>query len=201
MHYLISDLKYSTKPNCSNTISFSINLFFVVWNLEAFNALLFPSAPKSKVNELAEEVQNLLDHAPTQAATTHAALRGQSKVAEEVQHLLDQVYHAPTQAATTQANHHPAPTQTGRLQVTGCVAAGYTGCCIGGNCKVESGCYCDVKCYYFHNCCDDITASGCYRKCAIHFVCSLSHLFLTVKYISFLCAESPEIFMFIILNV
>ena len=34
-----------------------------------------------------------------------------------------------------------------------------------------------------------------------YILCSLSHLFLTVKYISFLWAESPEIFMFIILNV
>ena len=52
-------------------------------------------------------------------------------------------------------------------QPTGCAAAGYTGCCTGDNCKTDSGCYCDVKCYYFHNCCDDITAIGCYRKCAI----------------------------------
>ena len=51
-----------------------------------------------------------------------------------------------------------------RDQATGCAAAGYNGCCTGDNCKTDSGCYCDVKCYYFHNCCDDITKVGCYRK-------------------------------------
>ena len=45
----------------------------------------------------------------------------------------------------------------------GCAAAGYSGCCE-ENCKTPSGCYCDVRCYYFHNCCDDITSVGCYRK-------------------------------------
>ena len=30
--------------------------------------------------------------------------------------------------------------------------------------KAASGCYCDVTCYYFRTCCDDITANGCYRK-------------------------------------
>ena len=59
-----------------------------------------------------------------------------------------------------------APTQAATSQPTGCAAAGYDGCCTGDDCKTESGCYCDVKCYYFHNCCDDITAVGCYRKCA-----------------------------------
>ena len=48
----------------------------------------------------------------------------------------------------------------------GCAAAGYNGCCT-NNCKTTSGCYCDVKCYYFHNCCDDITSVGCYRKSTI----------------------------------
>ena len=65
--------------------------------------------------------------------------------AEEVQNQLDQ------------ANNGPA-----RSQATGCAAAGYNGCCTGDDCKTESGCYCDVKCYYFHNCCDDITSIGCY---------------------------------------
>ena len=45
----------------------------------------------------------------------------------------------------------------------GCAAAGYSGCC-DKNCKTASGCYCDVRCYYFRNCCDDITSVGCYRK-------------------------------------
>ena len=67
----------------------------------------------------------------------------------------------------------------------GCAAAGYSGCCTdenSQNCKTTSGCYCDVKCYYFHNCCDDITSVGCYRKstifamykiwqCACYFIC------------------------------
>ena len=140
---IFNSLIWNTQLNQVAAIqSIFINLFFCcIWNLEAFNALLFPSARASKEDEVAEEVQNLLD----------------------------------------QANH--APTQAGKLQATGCAAAGYTGCCTGDNCRVKSGCYCDVKCYYFHNCCDDITAIGCYRKCAIHFVCSLNHLILTVKYI------------------
>ena len=70
----------------------------------------------------------------------------ENEVAKEVQLLLDKARH----------------------QDTGCAAAGYDGCCTGDDCKTESGCYCDVKCYYFHNCCDDITAIGCYRKCAIY---------------------------------
>ena len=76
--------------------------------------------------------------------------------AEEVQNQLDQ------------ANNGPASMQAARHQATGCAAAGYTGCCTGENCKTDSGCYCDVKCYYFHNCCDDVTAIGCYRKCATY---------------------------------
>ena len=76
---------------------------------------------------------------------TPAAFGAQSdenEVAKEVQSMLDKA----------------------RPQATGCAAAGYDGCCTGDNCKTESGCYCDVKCYYFHNCCDDITTIGCYRK-------------------------------------
>ena len=46
----------------------------------------------------------------------------------------------------------------------GCAAAGYSGCCTEGDCKAVSGCYCDVTCYYFRTCCDDITMAGCYRK-------------------------------------
>jgi len=46
----------------------------------------------------------------------------------------------------------------------GCAAAGFNGCCAEGNCKAASGCYCDVTCYYFRTCCDDITEVGCYRK-------------------------------------
>ena len=46
----------------------------------------------------------------------------------------------------------------------GCAAAGHKGCCTEGDCKAASGCYCDVTCYYFRTCCDDITANGCYRK-------------------------------------
>ena len=75
------------------------------------------------------------------------------KKAEEVQNQLNQ------------AGSGQAPTQAARPQTTGCAAAGYTGCCTGDNCKTDSGCYCDVRCYYFHNCCDDITSIGCYRKC------------------------------------
>ena len=116
-----------------------------------------------------------------------AVSRAQSdedEVAKEVQNLLDQANHgpAPTQAATTQAYNHLAPTQAAKLQVTGCAAAGYTRCCTGDNCKVESGCYCDVKCYYFHNCCDDITSIGCYRKYSIHLVCCLSYLIHIFRY-------------------
>ena len=65
-----------------------------------------------------------------------------------------------------------------RHQDTGRAAAGYDGCCTGDDCKTESGCYCDVKCYYFRNCCDDITAIGCYHKCASYipnFMCFLQH--------------------------
>ena len=107
----------------------------------------------------------------------YRAQSDEDEVAKEVQNLLDQANHGttPMQPATTQANYHLAPTQAARPQATGCAAAGYTGCCTGDNCKTDSGCYCDVKCYYFHNCCDDITAIGCYRKHAIHFVCSLSY--------------------------
>ena len=59
-----------------------------------------------------------------------------------------------------------------RHQATGCAGAGYNGSCTGDDCKTESGCYCDVKCYYFHNCCDDITSIGCYRKCTIPLSCT-----------------------------
>ena len=53
----------------------------------------------------------------------------------------------------------------------GCAAAGYSGCCTDENCKTASGCYCDVRCYYFHNCCDDITSVGCYRKSTTLDIC------------------------------
>jgi len=49
----------------------------------------------------------------------------------------------------------------------GCVAAGYKGCCTEGDCKAASGCYCDVTCYYFRTCCDDMITVGCYRKSTI----------------------------------
>ena len=149
----ILDFLMWNNPNCSNAILISL-INISIWNPAAWGS-------QNGEDEAAKEVQNLLDQAnhgpaPTQVATTQAN--------NDL---------APTQAATTQANHHLAPTQAATTQATGCAAAGYTGCCTGDNCKVDSGCYCDVKCYYFHNCCDDITAIGCYRKCAIHFMCSL----------------------------
>ena len=51
-----------------------------------------------------------------------------------------------------------------KVQQQGCAAAGYHGCCTEGNCKTTSGCYCGVDCYFFRNCCDDITVVGCYRE-------------------------------------
>ena len=47
-----------------------------------------------------------------------------------------------------------------------CVDAGYTGCCVNGNCEGISGeipfpCYCDSLCYAFGDCCDDIHLIGC----------------------------------------
>ena len=77
-----------------------------------------------------------------------------SQEAEEVQNQLDQTNNG----------------QAARHQATGCAAAGHTGCCTGDNCKTNTGCYCDVKCYYFHNCCHDIVSIACYRKHTIQFV-------------------------------
>ena len=94
--------------------------------------------------------------------------------AKEVQNQLAQASNgpAPTQAATSQAATSQAATsQAATSHPTGCAAAGYTGCCTGDNCKTDSGCYCDVRCYYFHNCCDDITSIGCYRKCTAYSSC------------------------------
>ena len=47
-----------------------------------------------------------------------------------------------------------------------CVDAGYTGCCVNGNCEGKSGeipfpCYCDSLCYAFGDCCDDIHLIAC----------------------------------------
>ena len=112
-------------------------------------------------NQEAKEVQNQLAQAsngpaPTQAATSQAAT-SQAATSQA----------ATSQAATSQA----ATSQAATSHPTGCAAAGYRGCCTGDNCKTDSGCYCDVRCYYFHNCCDDITSIGCYRKCAAYSSC------------------------------
>ena len=37
-----------------------------------------------------------------------------------------------------------------------CVDAGFESCCTGSNCGLPSGCFCDLPCYEFDDCCDDI---------------------------------------------
>lgn len=44
----------------------------------------------------------------------------------------------------------------GTKTATGCVSAGFTGCC-SGQCLVEAdSCFCDPTCYDFDDCCADI---------------------------------------------
>ena len=50
-----------------------------------------------------------------------------------------------------------------------CVAAGYSGCCMEGDCHgslqdLTSSCFCDEACHQFNDCCDDITEINCTRN-------------------------------------
>ena len=54
-----------------------------------------------------------------------------------------------------------------------CVDAGFTGCCTNNDCEVfsptfASSCYCDVLCYVFDDCCEDITDIGCHQQNGIY---------------------------------
>ena len=48
-----------------------------------------------------------------------------------------------------------------------CADAGFSGCCVDDNCEITAAavplsCYCDVLCYEFNDCCDDIELIECH---------------------------------------
>ena len=51
-----------------------------------------------------------------------------------------------------------------------CVDAGFSGCCEGDNCEVfpssnfSFSCFCDVMCFKYGDCCDDISITGCAER-------------------------------------
>ena len=54
------------------------------------------------------------------------------------------------------------------LYIGKCASQGYTGCCdpnTNGNCLGSDGtCYCDHDCYFYGDCCADITSIGCFAS-------------------------------------
>ena len=56
---------------------------------------------------------------------------------------------------------------TSILNAGSCVNASFNGCCTGADCEVFSSstfpisCFCDVLCYTYDDCCNDITSIGC----------------------------------------